>query len=135
MLIGEHLTVKIADFGYITLPPPIILYSPRLLESKKKNSLSREAAAGSGDGQYYRLQKQNLALPLRWTAPEVLTAFKWGLPSDVYAFGITVTELYDHAQLPFLHMDDNQLLHLLARQPEVPITTALRLPSNMPPAM
>ncbi len=111
VLLGEHLAVRVADFG-----------------------LSREAQGKDGS-QYYRPQKQNLALPLRWTAPEVLAQLKWTTASDVYAYGVTLVEIFQFAEVPMAHLDDNAVLTLLARNTTQDIATELRSPPNMPRLM
>ena len=67
VLIDGQLSVKIADFG-----------------------LSRET---DEDKNYYRYQTGR-PLPIRWTAPEVLTDRAWTTLSDMYSFGVLIFEIF-----------------------------------------
>jgi serine/threonine protein kinase len=82
VLVDEKLQVKIADFG-----------------------LSRET--DEDDRNYYRMQT-NRPLPLRWTAPEVVTKRLYSVRSDVYAFGVFVFEVYSFGAFPFAHIKKDQ---------------------------
>ncbi|CAH2314296.1 epithelial discoidin domain-containing receptor 1 isoform X1 [Pelobates cultripes] len=64
-LVGENLTIKIADFG-----------------------MSRNLYAGD----YYRIQGRAV-LPIRWMAWECILMGKFTTASDVWAFGITLWEI------------------------------------------
>jgi serine/threonine protein kinase len=83
VLVDEKLRVKIADFG-----------------------LSRETSDGD-DRNYYRM-KTNRPLPLRWTAPEVVTKLLYSVRSDVYAFGVFVFEVYSFGAFPFAQIKNDQ---------------------------
>jgi serine/threonine protein kinase len=83
VLVDEKLRVKIADFG-----------------------LSRETSDGD-DRNYYRM-KTNRPLPLRWTAPEVVTKLSYSVRSDVYAFGVFVFEVYSFGAFPFAQIKNDQ---------------------------
>jgi serine/threonine protein kinase len=95
------------------------------------NRLSRESG-GSKD--YYRLQRNDGQLPLRWTAPEVLASLKWTFASDVYSFGVTVCELYEQGCPPFFELTDNEVMALLVRNTD-PLIDRLCPGPNMPPDM
>ncbi|XP_068106525.1 epithelial discoidin domain-containing receptor 1 isoform X2 [Hyperolius riggenbachi] len=64
-LVGENLTIKIADFG-----------------------MSRNLYAGD----YYRIQGRAV-LPIRWMAWECILMGKFTTASDVWAFGVTLWEI------------------------------------------
>jgi abelson tyrosine-protein kinase 1 len=83
VLVDEKLRVKIADFG-----------------------LSREASDGD-DRNYYRM-KTARPLPLRWTAPEVVTKLLYSVRSDVYAFGVFMFEVYSFGAFPFGEIKNDQ---------------------------
>jgi serine/threonine protein kinase len=66
VLVGVHLTCKIADYG-----------------------LSREV---SDEREYYKYKNKRI-LPLRWTAPEVFRKLEWTYASDVFAVGVFAYEV------------------------------------------
>lgn len=92
ILVGIDIVVKVADYG-----------------------LSREQ---SGDKEYYKF-KENSNLPLRWTAPEVITHLKWDLRSDIYAYGVVIWEVYSPGALPFELLTDTALITLLVQHPNL----------------
>lgn len=53
-------------------------------------------------------------IPLRWTAPEVVSQRVWSTSTDVYSFGIFVSEIYSFGELPFTDLDDNAVVQMLA---------------------
>ncbi len=72
MLLDSELTCKIADFG-----------------------LSRDM-----DGlEYYTLHR--MAIPVRWSAPEVVNEHKFYKTSDVWSFGILAMEIYTDGEEPY----------------------------------
>jgi len=52
--------------------------------------------------------KTDRPLPLRWTAPEVVTKLSYSVRSDVYAFGVFVFEVYSFGAFPFQHIKNDQ---------------------------
>eukprot|EP01119_Soliformovum_irregulare_P016106 TRINITY_DN462_c0_g2_i10.p1 TRINITY_DN462_c0_g2~~TRINITY_DN462_c0_g2_i10.p1 ORF type:complete len:449 (-),score=157.88 TRINITY_DN462_c0_g2_i10:82-1428(-) len=49
--------------------------------------------------EYYN--KMEIVLPVRWSAPEVLSTGKYSTASDVWSFGITLWEIYEQGALPY----------------------------------
>ena len=49
------------------------------------------------DSAYYTSTNSDTRLPIRWMAPEVFQSQKFGEASDVWAYGITLVELYSRA--------------------------------------
>jgi serine/threonine protein kinase len=87
ILVDGRLSVKVADYG-----------------------LSREV---DEDRNYYRLATAR-PLPLRWTAPEGVSALMWTSASDCYSFGVVVVEMFTFGELPFTNInDDMDLMEIL----------------------
>lgn len=72
VLVDAKLAAKIADFG-----------------------LSRDTE----DAEYYVAKAGKV--PIRWTAPEALTSRKFSEASDVWAFGITIIEVWQNGDTPY----------------------------------
>lgn len=81
ILVGERNTVKIADFGLA-----------RLI---KENEY--EARMGA-------------RFPIKWTAPEAATYNKFTTKSDVWSFGIFLTELVTYGRVPYPGMTNSEVL-------------------------
>ncbi|CAB4005475.1 A Chain A, Epithelial discoidin domain-containing receptor 1 [Paramuricea clavata] len=82
-LVGEGLTVKLADFGM-----------SRLLYSKH----------------YYRVQGR-VMLPIRWMAPESIFQGRFTTQTDVWSFGITLWEIFTLARdFPYPNLADEQVI-------------------------
>ncbi|XP_067936679.1 uncharacterized protein [Watersipora subatra] len=73
ILLDETLSCKIADFG-----------------------LARDI----GDAEYYRVNTQK-CLPFRWLAPEVFTENTFTSATDVWAYGVTVWEIFQYGEVPY----------------------------------
>jgi serine/threonine protein kinase len=86
VLIDDRFVAKVADYG-----------------------LSRSV---EDDRNYYRLTTAR-ALPLRWTAPEVLTSLQYTAASDVFSYGVLIYEVFSHGKFPFDPVvDDADLIQL-----------------------
>ncbi|XP_023587841.1 tyrosine-protein kinase Fgr isoform X3 [Trichechus manatus latirostris] len=72
ILVGERLVCKIADFGLA-----------RLIEDDEYNS------------------RQGAKFPIKWTAPEAALYGKFTIKSDVWSFGILLTELISKGRVPY----------------------------------
>ncbi|XP_037084638.1 tyrosine-protein kinase Src42A-like [Pollicipes pollicipes] len=82
VLVGENSIVKIADFGLA-----------RLI---KENEY--EARVGA-------------RFPIKWTAPEAANYSKFSIKSDVWSFGILLTELITYGRIPYPGMTNAEVLH------------------------
>eukprot|EP00040_Diaphanoeca_grandis_P037820 m.250154 g.250154 ORF g.250154 m.250154 type:complete len:1592 (-) comp33882_c0_seq2:48-4823(-) len=90
VLVGTGTQVKVADYG-----------------------MSRDLQAQD----YYKLHS-NRMLPLRWTAPDIFLDMKWTVATDVYSFGVLVSEVYSGGELPFDSLEDDTFVkHLTGTQP------------------
>lgn len=54
-------------------------------------------------------------LPLRWMAPEMLTARKATPQTDVYSYGVVILECLNLGRIPFGDMDNKDIAVLLIR--------------------
>jgi fyn-related kinase len=82
ILVGENNIVKIADFGLA-----------RLIKEDEY-----EARVGA-------------RFPIKWTAPEAANYSKFSIKSDVWSFGILLTELVTYGRIPYPGMTNAEVLH------------------------
>ncbi|KAF5274810.1 hypothetical protein FQR65_LT00393 [Abscondita terminalis] len=82
VLVGDSNVVKIADFGLA-----------RLIKEDEY-----EARVGA-------------RFPIKWTAPEAANYSKFSIKSDVWSFGILLTELVTFGRIPYPGMTNAEVLH------------------------
>ncbi|XP_055537399.1 tyrosine-protein kinase transmembrane receptor Ror [Wyeomyia smithii] len=88
-LVGEHLTVKISDFG-----------------------LSRDIYSSD----YYRVQSKSL-LPVRWMPSESILYGKFTTESDVWSYGVVLWEIYSYGLQPYYGYSNQEVINMVrARQ-------------------
>ncbi|XP_055613922.1 tyrosine-protein kinase transmembrane receptor Ror-like, partial [Uranotaenia lowii] len=88
-LVGDHLTVKISDFG-----------------------LSRDIYSSD----YYRVQSKSL-LPVRWMPSESILYGKFTTESDVWSFGVVLWEIYSYGLQPYYGYSNQEVINMVrARQ-------------------
>lgn len=80
ILVAEHNVVKLANFS-----------SARLVN----------------DGEYITNYKEETAI--RWMAPEVVLYNRFTIKSDIWSFGVLLTELVTHGQVPYPGMTDDEV--------------------------
>ncbi|XP_076037185.1 discoidin domain-containing receptor 2-like [Oratosquilla oratoria] len=67
-------------------------------------------------GDYYRPNSGGVALPIRWLSWEAFFRGKFGSPSDVWAFGVTLWEMLTLArQTPYERLSDEGVIENLSR--------------------
>uniref|UniRef100_A0A6A7FQF2 Tyrosine-protein kinase n=1 Tax=Hirondellea gigas TaxID=1518452 RepID=A0A6A7FQF2_9CRUS len=100
VLVGDNNVVKIADFGLA-----------RLIKEDEY-----EARVGA-------------RFPIKWTAPEAANYSKFSIKSDVWSFGILLTELVTYGRIPYPGMTNAEVLHQVEHGYRMPA------PPSCPPAL
>lgn len=100
VLVGENNIVKIADFGLA-----------RIIKEDEY-----EARVGA-------------RFPIKWTAPEAANYSKFSIKSDVWSFGILLTELITYGRIPYPGMTNAEVLHQVEHGYRMPA------PPSCPPAL
>uniref|UniRef100_A0A8C3CZ35 non-specific protein-tyrosine kinase n=1 Tax=Cairina moschata TaxID=8855 RepID=A0A8C3CZ35_CAIMO len=91
ILVGENLVCKVADFGLA-----------RLIE----------------DNEY--TARQGAKFPIKWTAPEAALYGRFTIKSDVWSFGILLTELTTKGRVPYPGMVNREVLDQVERGYRMP---------------
>uniref|UniRef100_A0A8C3AH15 non-specific protein-tyrosine kinase n=1 Tax=Cyclopterus lumpus TaxID=8103 RepID=A0A8C3AH15_CYCLU len=91
ILVGDNQVCKIADFGLA-----------RLIE----------------DNEY--TARQGAKFPIKWTAPEAALYGKFTIKSDVWSFGILLTELVTKGRVPYPGMNNREVLEQVERGYRMP---------------
>ncbi|XP_037099794.1 tyrosine-protein kinase Fyn isoform X2 [Syngnathus acus] len=91
ILVGDNMVCKIADFGLA-----------RLIE----------------DNEY--TARQGAKFPIKWTAPEAALYGKFTIKSDVWSFGILLTELVTKGRVPYPGMNNREVLEQVDRGYRMP---------------
>ncbi|KAG5881597.1 hypothetical protein JTB14_031070 [Gonioctena quinquepunctata] len=100
VLVADGNIVKIADFGLA-----------RLIKEDEY-----EARVGA-------------RFPIKWTAPEAANYSKFSIKSDVWSFGILLTELVTYGRIPYPGMTNAEVLHQVEHGYRMPA------PPSCPPAL
>ncbi|XP_061781367.1 proto-oncogene tyrosine-protein kinase Src isoform X1 [Nerophis lumbriciformis] len=100
ILVGENLECKVADFGLA-----------RLIE----------------DNEY--TARQGAKFPIKWTAPEAAHFGRFTIKSDVWSFGILLTELATKGRVPYPGMVNREVLDQVERGYRMPC------PAECPPSL
>lgn len=99
ILVGDNNDVKIADFGLA-----------RYLKEQNDVYAAREGSK----------------FPIKWTAPEAALYNQFTVKSDVWSFGILLTELITYGRIPYPGMTNQEVLQKLSSGYRMPI------PQNCP---
>lgn len=92
ILVGEHLNVKISDFG-----------------------LSRDIYSSD----YYRVQSKSL-LPVRWMPPESIMYGKFTIESDIWSFGVVVWEIFSYGLQPYYGYSNQEVIEVVRSRQILP---------------
>ncbi|XP_056143657.1 serine/threonine-protein kinase LMTK2 [Lampris incognitus] len=84
----------------------------------------------------YIITEDDVFAPLRWLAPEIVAERHGGVitmeqtkPSNVWALGVTLWELFENAAQPYPHLSDREVLsHVIRDQQIKPMKPQLELP-------
>ncbi|XP_052777370.1 tyrosine-protein kinase SRK2-like [Mya arenaria] len=85
VLVGANGICKIADFGLA-----------RIIEDDEYNP------------------KHGFKFPVKWTAPEAANYMRFTIKSDVWSYGILLTEITTHGQVPYPGMTNKEVLQHIA---------------------
>ncbi|XP_045699702.1 tyrosine-protein kinase FRK [Phyllostomus hastatus] len=94
VLVGEHNIYKVADFGL--------------------------ARVFKVDNEDIYESKQEIKLPVKWTAPEAIRTNKFSIKSDVWSFGILLYEIITYGKMPYSGMTGAQVIHMLSQNYRLP---------------
>ncbi|CAJ0958672.1 unnamed protein product, partial [Mesorhabditis belari] len=61
------------------------------------------------EGDYYPMMHRG-RLPIRWMSREALEGQRYGEPSDVWAFGVTLWEMFSYGRTPYEGLSDQQVI-------------------------
>lgn len=100
ILVSHELICKIADFGLA-----------RLIE----------------DNEY--TAREGAKFPIKWTAPEAINFGTFSIKSDVWSFGILLTEIVTYGRIPYPGMSNPEVIQNLERHYRMP------KPDNCPDAL
>ncbi|XP_064624330.1 tyrosine-protein kinase Src42A-like [Lineus longissimus] len=100
ILVGDQNCVKIADFGLA-----------RVIKEREY-----EARVGA-------------RFPIKWTAPEAANYNRFTIKSDVWSFGILLTEIVTYGRIPYPGMTNAEVLHQVEHGYRMPC------PPGCPPAL
>ncbi|CAB3409355.1 unnamed protein product [Caenorhabditis bovis] len=94
----------------------VLVFSPKLVKISDFG-LSRSLGVGED---YYRSEfTPNLKLPIAWCAPECINFLKFTSKSDVWAYGVTLWEMFSYGEMPWKSKSGAQILELIDRKKEL----------------
>ena len=89
VLVGEHNKIKVGDFGLA-----------RVLDNENDMYTAKEGAK----------------IPIKWTAPEAVNYNKFTVKSDVWSFGILLTEIITKGRTPYPGMSNAEVLESVSEK-------------------
>ncbi|XP_004648274.1 tyrosine-protein kinase FRK, partial [Octodon degus] len=97
VLVGEHNIYKVADFGLA-----------RVFKVDNENIYE---------------QKEEIKLPVKWTAPEAIQTNKFSIKSDVWSFGILLYEIITYGKMPYSGRTGAEVIQMLRQNYRLPQPT------------
>jgi serine/threonine protein kinase len=81
----------------------------------------------AAQGSYVRMSTSSVGdgLPIRWMSPEAITHRRWSEKSDVWAFAVTLWEMFTHGGIPYMYIPSDEEVGRRVVQgdrPERPLT-------------
>ena len=129
VLLTNSLSCKVSDFGLSVFLPqaPQLSSSEDLGKAGHFNAMSRSAPGAREDKVDHVIQDQRVSIPIRWAAPECVQARRISEKSDVWSFGVLITELLTNGQTPYSQLSMNEVITLLqdgraGGHPDIPAT-------------
>lgn len=92
VLVGDNNEVKVADFGLARVLKDLNIYAAR----------------------------EGTKFPIKWTAPEAAIFNKFSVKSDVWSFGVVLTEIVTHGRTPYPSMSNQEVLQQVSRSYRMP---------------
>lgn len=92
VLVGENNECKVADFGLARVLTEMNIYAAR----------------------------EGTKFPIKWTAPEAAIMNKFSVKSDVWSFGIVLTEIVTFGKTPYPTMSNQEVLQQVHRNYRMP---------------
>ncbi|KAK9879558.1 hypothetical protein WA026_006628 [Henosepilachna vigintioctopunctata] len=119
--------LTLCDFAYQIVDGMAYLEANRLIHrdlaarnilvfSKNKVKISDfglSRALGQGKDYYQTNFNVNLKLPIAWCAPECITYLRFTSASDVWAFGVTLWEMFSYGFQPWAALTGQQILEAI----------------------
>lgn len=94
VLVGENNEVKVADFGLA-----------RVVKDMSQNIYAA---------------REGTKFPIKWTAPEAAIYNKFSIKSDVWSFGIVLTEIVTYGRTPYPSMSNQEVLQQVSHNYRMP---------------
>ncbi|KRY56664.1 Ubiquinone biosynthesis protein COQ7 -like protein, partial [Trichinella britovi] len=104
----------------------------KFLKNDTDKDLNAENFGLAKEGEFYEMKNKE-AIPVRWTAPDVLSHGKYSKKSDVWSFGVLMWEILVKGKCPYQEEEKQWTGHFLKNLLETLRNgNRLKLPNNTP---